>query len=93
MPQVIEDFKGRKLTLLSTKARKTNGHRYVTRKSLADVLLGLATRVRGGSAADNPVSGWRTKVTKTRIGIGCHIFTGRNAQLLREWALSPVGHQ
>lgn len=93
MAQVIEDFKGRKLTLLSTKARKTNGHRYLTRASMADVLLGLATRVRGGSKADNPVSGWRARVTKTRIRVGCHIFTGRNAQALREWALSPIGHQ
>jgi len=90
---VITDFKGRKLTLLSNKARKTNGHRYMTRHSLANVLLGLATRVKGGSAADNPVSGWRARATKTRIRIGCHIFTGRNASLLREWALSPIGHQ
>jgi hypothetical protein len=90
---IIKDFKGRELTLLSTKARKTNGHRYLTRKSLADVVLGLATRVRGGSMADNPVNGWPAKVTKSRIRIGCHIFTGRNAQVLREWALSPIGHQ
>ena len=90
---IIRDFKGRRLTLLSRVARKTDGHRYITRKSLEDVIFGAATRVRGGSKAENPKSGWPAKVSKTRIKIGCHIFTGKNATLLREWALSPVGHQ
>lgn len=85
---IIEDFKGRKLTLLKNRARKTNGHRYVTRKSVADVLLGLATRTKGGSSADNPVNGWRAKATKTRMNIGCHVFTGENFRALRSWALA-----
>lgn len=90
---IIKDFKGRKLTLLSRVARKTDGHRYITRKSLEDVIFGLSASVRGGSSAENPKKSWPAKVTKTRIKIGCHIFTGKNAFLLREWALSLVGHQ
>jgi hypothetical protein len=84
---VVEDFKGRKLSLLSTRAKKTNGHRYMTRKSVAEVLSGKANRVRGGSADSNPVSGWAAHATKTRLRVGCHIFTGRNFQSIRDWAL------
>lgn len=83
----MQDFKGRKLTLLATKARKTEGHRYVTRKAIAEIISGVSTFARGGSAAANPVKGWPAHATKTRIRIGCHIFTGVNAQAIREWAL------
>ena len=86
-PIIVEDFKGRKLSLLSRRAKKTNGHRYMTRKSVTDVLLGTANRVRGGSSDSNPVSGWPSFATKTRLRVGCHIFTGQNFQAIRNWAL------
>lgn len=85
---VVEDIKGRKLSLLSDKAKKTNGHRYVTRNSVAKVILGTARRVRGGSAATNPIKGWYAHASRTRLRIGCHIFTGQNFKLIRDWALT-----
>jgi len=85
---IVEDFKGRKLTLLSRIAKKTNGHRYITRNSVAAVILGTAHRVRGGSKAINPKKEWPAKASNSRIKIGCHIFTGNNFQAIFNWAIN-----
>lgn len=86
MKLIIEDFKGRKLSLLSRRARKTNGNRYVTRKSVAAVVRGTAKHVLGGSDHVKR-NRWPSKATKTRVKIGCHIFIGQNARTLRFWAV------
>jgi hypothetical protein len=84
---IVTDYRGRKLSLLSRVARKTAGHRYVTRKSLAAVIRGDATHTKPshncGTQARN---GWPSRATKTRVKIGCHVFTGQQARALIEWA-------
>lgn len=88
MTTVVKDFKGRQLSLLSRVARKTNGTRYVTRKSLAKVIQGIATHTKPTHVGTQARLGWPSKATLSRIKIGCHIFTGQNARQLRDWALA-----
>lgn len=84
----ITDFTGRKhLTLLSRVARKAT--RYVTRKSVAAVIRGEATHTRPAwNCGTQARAGWPAKATKTRVKIGCHVFTGKAAQTLIAWALA-----
>jgi len=84
---IIRDFLGRRLKLLYRIAIKPEGSRYVTRKSVANVILGKSTKVVGGSAAANPKRTWPTHCTKTRMKIGCHVFTRSDFKILRNWAL------
>lgn len=85
---IVTDYKGRQLSLLSRIARKTKGHRYVTRKSLARVIRGEATHTKPShNCGTQARKGWPSKATRTRVKIGCHVFTGANAANLIAWAL------
>lgn len=88
MTVIVTDFKGRQLSLLSRVARKTNGTRYVTRKSVAKVIRGKATHTKPTHVGTQARLGWPSRATRTRMKIGCHIFTGKNAQQIFGWALA-----
>lgn len=89
MSTVVIDYRGRRLTLLARVARKTAGYRYITRKSLAAVIRGERRHTKPshncGTQARN---GWPSRATKTRVKIGCHVFTGTHAKTLIAWALA-----
>jgi hypothetical protein len=85
--RVVTDYKGRRLSLLARIARKTRGTRYVTRKSVAAVIRGETTHTRPvWNCGTQARAGWPAKATKTRIKIGCHVFTGKNARRIIKWA-------
>ncbi len=85
--QIVTDYKGRKLSLLSRIARKTTGHRYVTRKSLAAVIRKEATHTKPAhNCGTQARKGWPSRATGTRVKIGCHVFTGSNAAAVIAWA-------
>lgn len=88
MTTVVQDFKGRRLSLLSRVARKTDGSRYVTRKSVAEVIRKESTHTRPIKCGTQARLGWPSKATSTRVKIGCHIFTGENAKQIIGWALA-----
>jgi hypothetical protein len=84
--QVVTDYMGRRLSLLARIARKTEGTRYVTRKSVAAVIRGEITHTRPARNHTQARTGWPSKATSTRVKIGCHVFTGENARRIIEWA-------
>ena len=86
--EIVTDYKGRRLSLLSRVARKTDGTRYVTRKSVADVIRGKAAHTRPRHPSAWAPRGWPSKASRSRIKIGCHVFTGENAKRIIAWALS-----
>lgn len=86
----VQDYRARVARLLKTRGYMVAGSRYVTRWSVAKVLRGEASRVRGGSDHAHAVSGWSAKSTNTRLRIGCHIFTGENFRRIRAWALTEA---
>lgn len=86
MTTIAIDYKGRQLSLLARVARITNGTRYVTRKSVAKVVRGEAKYTNPKYCNSQAPHGWPSKVSVSRVKIGCHVFTGQNARLIREWA-------
>jgi hypothetical protein len=86
---IVTDYRGRQLTLLARVARKTLGHRYVTRASVRAVILGEATHTKPShNCGTQARKGWPAKATRSRVKIGCHVFTGEQAQRLIAWALT-----
>ena len=88
MGEVVLERKGRPARLNATRLRMVRGTRWATRASIAAVIRGERTNVVSGSAAANPRRSWGAKATKTRIRIGCHVFSGNAYQVLRDWALA-----
>jgi hypothetical protein len=60
------------------------GTRYVTRKAIAAVIRGESRFVPWKNSQRG---GWYASATNTRLKIGCHVWSGRNFQVIREWAL------
>lgn len=85
---IVMDYKGRELSLLFRIARKTRGTRYVTRKSVARVIRGEASHTKPTHVGTQARLGWPSKASRSRMKIGCHVFTGDNARRIFEWALS-----
>lgn len=83
----VVDWKGRVARLLKTKGYMVAGSRYITRASVRDVLLGQSKHLRGGSADPHAITRRPARVTKTRLRIGCHVFSGPNFRTIKEWAL------
>jgi hypothetical protein len=85
----VKDYKGRVVRLCKNYAYVTNGSRYVTRKSVANVVHGFSHKVWGGSDFTKP--GWMRWYSESRpnlLRFGCHIFRNENARIFQEWAIA-----
>ena len=81
----VLERKGRPARLTSRRIRMTRGTRYATRKAVAAVIRGESRFVPWKNSLRG---GWYANATRTRLKIGCHVFTGKNFQAIREWALA-----
>lgn len=88
MPLEVVDFKGRRARLLKNRGYMTAGSRYITRASVRAVINGEALHLRGGSADPHAIKLRRAHVSPSRLRIGCHVFSGKNFQIIKEWALA-----
>ena len=84
---IATDYKGRRLSLLSRIARITNGTRYVTRNSVRKIVLGMSRYSKPAYCNSQAPHGWPSRATRTRVKIGCHVWSGREARKIIAWAL------
>lgn len=84
---IVMERKGRPASLGARKIRMVRGTRYATRKAIAAVIMGESHFVPWQNCVRG---GWYSSATKTRLKVGCHIFTGENFKIIREWALSAA---
>jgi hypothetical protein len=78
--------------LLKTRGYCPTGSRYITRANVRDVLQGKTqhaiVRNNGSERYKAQARPIRAHVTRTRLRIGCHVWSGQNFQTLQSWALS-----
>jgi hypothetical protein len=67
------------------------GSRYMTRANLRRVFMGETTeaivRNDGSQRFPKQARPMRAHLTATRLRIGCHVWSGWNFLLLRDWAM------
>lgn len=79
------------LRLTKEKMYVPTGSRYMTRADVRKLFLGevkqATVRNDGSQHYPKQVRGIRAHVSTTRLKIGCHVWSGRDFTVLREWAL------
>jgi hypothetical protein len=83
-PIIVMERKGRPTGLYARHLRMIRGTRYATRGRIAAVIRGES----GFVPWTNRRGGWSASATRTRLKVGCHVWTGEHYARIREWALS-----
>lgn len=77
------------ITLFNRYARKTNGYRKLPKSVIKEIILGQRTRVDIPTMDSNTIfRSYRAKASKTRMNIGCHVISGQDFKVIKEWALN-----
>ena len=77
--------------LLKTHAYCPTGSRYMTRANVRDLLLRrtehAVVRNNGSQRFPKQARPIRAHLSPSRLRIGCHVWSGKDFQKLRQWAL------